>query len=136
MAEDAWPEGRRRGPLPGGSEQPEPPPNRLQAIVVTVDIREGGPGTNRPSSQRRYILNDYIDKIIPCFNPRCRDGGIAIHGIVDELLERGERKQLCLEVCAGLIAREDGHSSSTQCQNLFGVHVTLAQSEHCIKDPG
>lgn len=105
--------------------------SRLRAIIVFFDIREGGPGTNRPRSQRRYVLSGDSSRIISCGNPRCRDGGLSTAAIVNELLERGETEQLRLEVCPGLIATGSGNAAQNRCQNLFGVRVRIQKHNFC-----
>ena len=114
-------------PRHAGKDDRERRSSRSRSIIVFVDIREGGPGTNRPGSQRRYMLRGGSNRIIPCGNPRCRDGGLSTGAIVKELLERGETEQLRLEVCPGLIATGVGNAAGIRCQNLFGVRVRIQE---------
>lgn len=100
-------------------------------VTVIVDVREEGLGAKRLRTHHHYVWTGSVDTTIPCSNPYCRNGGVPLGPIVEELLRWSETEQLRMEVCSGRMSNGQDRSVLTKCHNLFRVQVVVAPiSDH------
>ncbi|MDH3690053.1 MAG: hypothetical protein OEU36_11310 [Gammaproteobacteria bacterium] len=95
-------------------------------LTLIVDVREEGLGAKGSNARRRYALKDLEVARISCSNPYCRNGGVPLRPIVEELFLWSETEQLRMEVCCGRMQTAHNRPALIKCHNLFRVQIMLS----------
>lgn len=90
-----------------------------------VEVTEKPIGPTESSTSPRRIFEQLSALHVRCSNPDCRDGGIFLLPIIQDMLRNQETERLFMEMCPGRVRSPSNKRIRVRCQNMLCIKILL-----------
>ncbi len=91
-----------------------------------VEVTEKPVGPTESSASPRRIFEQLSALHVRCSDPDCRDGGIFLLPIIQDMLQNRETERLFMEMCPGRVPSPSNQRLRVRCQNMLCIKILLA----------
>lgn len=91
-----------------------------------VEVTEKPIGPTKSSRSPRRIFEQLSALHVRCSDPACRDGGIFLLPIIQDMLLNQETERLFMEMCPGRVPSPSNKRIRVRCQNMLCIKILLA----------